>query len=106
MTLGMRLSFAGRVSAGSRLAAAQQRRGQGVPAASSPAIGFFYHLCEERHPAPCTSSRFRGNLLPYSGFKLRKRDREDDMPVSWAKCLGALAMSAAAVTTTAALAAD
>ena len=28
------------------------------------------------------------------------------MPVSWAKCLGALAMSAAAVTTTAALAAD
>src|SRR5262249_33112966 len=59
-----------------------------------------------RTAAPCTSSRFRASLTPYSGFKLRKRDREDEMPVSWAKCLGALALAAAAVTTTAAVAAD
>src|SRR5215813_7456791 len=95
MTLGMQLSFAGRVSDGA--GSLQRSSDKGRPCQQQIA---------RTGAAPCTSSRFRATLTPYSGFKLRKRDREDEMPVSWAKCLGALALAAAAVTTTAAVAAD
>src|SRR5262245_58778704 len=102
MTLGMWFSFAGRVSDSAGSLQRSSDKGRACQQRVARQQNFLSSIGRTA-AAPCTSSRFRASLAPYSDIKLRKRDREDEMPVSWAKCLGALALTAAAVTTTAAV---